>query len=211
MNTTVLRLTLILCCCATSIVIRRTVAAAHSAIGTGRANISAPAKIPQVWLSKQDQSLCRVRVGDDFPAIVLPQIGVPREAKLSTMYGKRATVVVFWRSDRYMARQELVDLGPEVIDRFGKSGVSVVGIAVKESQADADATLKKANATFVNLLDSNGDAFAEVGSERLPRTYLLDSHGKILWFDIEYSLATRRELKQALQVVTAESATRTVK
>jgi hypothetical protein len=51
------------------------------------------------------------------------------------------------------------------------------------------------------LLDAEGRAFAEVGSEKLPRTYLVDAQGKILWFDIEYSLSTRRELHQALRAV----------
>ena len=63
------------------------------------------------------------------------------------------------------------------------------------------AALEKAGANFPNLLDADGKAFAQVGSERLPRTYLLDPQGKILWFDIEYSLATRRELHQALRAV----------
>jgi hypothetical protein len=31
---------------------------------------------------------------------------------------------------------------------------------------------------------------------------VLDPTGKIVWFDIEYSLATRRELHQALEVIT---------
>ncbi len=207
MNTTVMRATLVHCLGALiAFASCDVIAAAPAAIGAGRRKVSAPAKIPPVLLSKQGEALCRVRVGDEMPAITLPQIGVPRAAKLSTLYGKTATVVVFWKSNRFMAQQELHDLGPEVVERFGKVGVSVVGIAVKESEADAEVTLKKANATFVNMLDANGEAFAKVGSERLPRTYLLDPHGKILWFDIEYSLATRRELKQALQVITAESA-----
>ena len=48
------------------------------------------------------------------------------------------------------------------------------------------------------LVDAKGKAFAQVGSRHLPRTFVLDPSGKIVWFDIEYSLATRRELQQAL-------------
>jgi len=32
----------------------------------------------------------------------------------------------------------------------------------------------------------------------LPWTFVLDANGKIVWFDLEYSLSTRRELQQAL-------------
>jgi len=51
------------------------------------------------------------------------------------------------------------------------------------------------------LLDADGSAMAKVGLEKLPRTYLLDAQGKILWFDIEYSRSTRRELLEAVRFV----------
>jgi peroxiredoxin len=160
-----------------------------------------PAKMPIVILSKREEALCKVKVGDTMPAIGLPKIGGSGTAKLGDLFGKKATVVVFWKGDRRMALEELADLGPDVSETFGKNGVAVVGIAVKESAASAPEDLTNAGAKFTNLLDADGKAFAQVGSERLPRTYLLDPSGKILWFDIEYSHATRRELHDALRVV----------
>ena len=166
-----------------------------------RADAATPAAIPKVTLSEAHEALCRVKVGDTMPAIELEQIGGERR-RLADLAGEKATVVVFWKSDRHMARQELIDLGPDVLEPYGDAGVSVVGIAVRESLDGAENALQSAEATFPNLLDSNGDAFGQVGSEKLPRTYLLDPQGKILWFDIEYSLATRHELHQALRAVT---------
>jgi hypothetical protein len=93
-------------------------------------------------------------------------------------------------------------MGPDVIEPFKESGVAVAGIGVSESAESVAAALEQAGAAFPNLLDADGKAFAMVGSERLPRTYLLDPQGKVLWFDIEYSLSTRRELHQALRSVT---------
>lgn len=166
-----------------------------------------PAKIPPVALSKGHEAFCRVKVGDTMPAIELPQIGGGAERKkLSDLFGKKATVVVYWKSDRRMAIEQLADLGPDVIQSFGEKGVAVVGIAVSESSQGAQATLQKAGASFTNLLDADGKVFARVGSDKLPRTYLLDPQGKILWFDIEYSLATRRELHEALRAIAGEPA-----
>jgi peroxiredoxin len=167
---------------------------------------AAPAKIPPVVLSKAHQALCKVKVGDTMPDVTAPQIGGGSPAKISSFYGDKATVVVFWNSDRRMAREQLADLGPEVIEPFGKSGVNVVGIAVGAQEDDAQAALNAAGADFTNWLDTDGKAFAQVGSEKLPRTYLLDPKGKVLWFDIEYSLGTRRELNQALRAVVGEPA-----
>jgi peroxiredoxin len=162
-----------------------------------------PAEIPSVALSKRHEALCRVKVGDSMPEIALPRAGEGGDrVSLPELAGEKATVVVFWTSDRRMAREQLADIGPDVIEQFGERGVAVVGIAVNESEQSAEEALQQARARFANLLDREGEAFAAVGSERLPRTYLVDSRGKILWFDIEYSLSTRRELRRALRAVT---------
>jgi len=152
---------------------------------------------PPVLLTAQHEALCRIKVGDTMPAIELPMIGGGR-VKLADLYGSAATVVVFWKGDRRMALDELADLGPDVVEPFGSQDVAVVGIAVKESAGDAQAVLSKAGAKFPNLLDADGKAFAKVGSQKLPWTLVLDKSGQVVWFDIEYSHATRRELERTL-------------
>jgi peroxiredoxin len=168
-----------------------------------RADANQPPSIPQVVLSSGHEALCRVKVGDTMPEIELEQLG-GRPRRLADLAGKTATVVVFWKSGSRMTDQQLVDIGPDVIEPFGAAGVAVVGIAVDQSPANVQAALERAGANFPTLVDSDGKAFALVGSEKMPRTYLLDPQGKILWFDIEYSLSTRRELHQALRAITAE-------
>jgi peroxiredoxin len=160
-----------------------------------------PTSMPHVLMSKADEAACKVKVGDAMPAIELPKLGGSDKAKLADLLGKKATVVVFWKGDRRMSQQQLADVGADVVKPFGKQGIAVVGVAVDESAEDAEATFKKSGATFPNLHDADGKAFALVGSGRFPRTYVLDSSGKIVWFDIEYSLATRRELHQALRAI----------
>jgi peroxiredoxin len=134
-------------------------------------------------------------------AFELPKLGSDNQTKLADLFGKKATVVVFWKGDRRMGKQQLADLGKEVVQPFGNEGVSVVGVAVDQSPKEAQAALKKAGASFTNLNDADGKAFAQMGSGRFPRTYVLNPSGKIVWFDIEYSMATRRELHQALRAL----------
>ena len=126
-------------------------------------------------------------------------------AKLSGLLGKKATVVVFWKDNHRMTAEELADLGPDVVERFGKNGVEVVGIIVGAKPETAKEALNKAGAKFTNLLDADGKAFAQVGKEALPRTFVLDSSGKIAWFDISYTLATRRELRETLRALTGDA------
>jgi peroxiredoxin len=164
-------------------------------------NVDKSPTMPSVLMSKQDEAACKVKVGDAMPAIELPNLGGTDRTKLFDLLGKKATVVVFWKGDRRMSQQQLADIGADVVEPFGKQGVAVVGVAVDESAKDAEATFKKSGANFLNLHDADGKAFAQVGNGRLPRTYVLDPSGKILWFDIEYSLATRRELNRALRAI----------
>jgi peroxiredoxin len=157
-----------------------------------------PPGVPPVLLTKQDANLCRVKVGDALPAIELPKADDAKKMKLSDLYGKAATVVVFWADDRRMSHMEMADLAADVIEPFGSKGVAVVGVAVKEKPDLAAKAVKEVGKQIPMLVDEKGTAFAQIGSRRLPRTFVLDANGTICWFDIEYSHATRRELKQAL-------------
>ena len=59
----------------------------------------------------------------------------------------------------------------------------------------------KANASFFPvLLDPQGAYFAKIAQSKLPRMYLLDSEGKIVWFDLEYSRSSKRELHQIIRL-----------
>lgn len=159
-------------------------------------------EIPRVLLTDRHKKLCRVEVGDEMPAIELPKLS-GGNAKLSELYGKQATVVVFWNSNRRMAREELAEIRSNVIDPFTGAGVKVVGIAVSEPTPKVRTAVSRAKVDWPTLIDSDGAAFAKVGKLKLPRTYVLDASGKIVWFDIEYSQATRREMVQVLEVLTS--------
>ncbi|HEV3138773.1 MAG TPA: TlpA disulfide reductase family protein, partial [Pirellulales bacterium] len=118
---------------------------------------------------------------------------------LGKLMGPKLTVVVFWNGAQPSAMQELIDLGSDVADRFSGHGVAVVGINVGDDPQLARALAKSANARFPILDDPDGAAFGQIATKKIPRTYLVDATGKIVWLDIEYSRTTRRELSQAIR------------
>ena len=160
----------------------------------------APA-IPPVLLTAEHAKLCLVNVGDMFPALSLSQLGGDT-TDLASLRGKQATVVLFWHPDRWMARTALIDMQRDIANQFQPEQVAVVGISVRQTQGAVQSSLNEAQASFPQLLDSDGAAFAKVGTAGLPRIYVLDPTGKIVWFDIEYSEGTRRDLWRTLAVMT---------
>lgn len=182
--------------------LRRSIwALAALAVVEGAAAAEPPA-IPAVVLSARHAADCRVRVGDEFPAIELPR----REAgptKLATFAGERATVVLFWTPGGWMSRAALADVARDVAAQARDSSVGVVGVITGGTPEAAEAELTKAGAKFSQLVDADGEALAKVGESALPRVLVLDGSHRIVWFDLEYSEATRREMQQALAALTA--------
>jgi peroxiredoxin len=154
--------------------------------------------MPRVSLTKAHAETCRVQVGDDFPDLSLVALN-GHEQSLARLMGKTFTVVLFWNGSKPTALEELRDLGPDVLDRFSGNGVAVIGINTGDEPQLASELVKQAGARFPQLCDPQGEAFKQVATTKVPRTFLVDPSGKILWFDLEYSSTTRRELVQAIR------------
>ena len=155
-------------------------------------------------LSAGHRKLCLVNVGDRLPPIELPQLnGDLRE--LVSFQGNRATIVLFWHSDRWMAQGALNDLSV-LARRWANKRVALVGIACGQTAESVRAHRSAAEATFPQLIDTDDHAYSRIspatGPTSPPRIFVLDAEGKIVWFDIEYSEATRRELRQAIGALT---------
>lgn len=154
--------------------------------------------MPPVLMTDSEAKTCRVKVGDELPDARLTELG-DGEKELRSLFGKRLTVVVFWRATHPYAVEELGDLQRLVVGRFKDQDVSVVGVDVKDQPEVVKETVAAKKVEFPNLLDAAGTAYAQVATEFMPRTYLVDAKGKILWFDMEYSRSTRRDLLRAIR------------
>jgi peroxiredoxin len=155
---------------------------------------------PEVVLSAGHQATCLVKIGDTFPNLELTSLaGSP--VTLESQLGARLTIVVFWSAKQPMSVEQIQHLQSEFAAKYQQVGVAVVAINVGDSASDVQQLTGTLNADFVNLLDTEGSAFAQVATGLLPRTYLLRPDRSVVWFDLEYSRSTRRELKNALLYV----------
>ena len=171
--------------------------------------IPAPPTIPKVALSKELLATCLVRVGDELPEGSLPDLaGNPEE--LRSLFGQKLTVVCFWNvgttaRSKLVATAMLQDLTREVVEPYGSKGVQAIAINVGDSAQAVKQHVAQAAAKFPNLLDAQGEFFGKVAKDgRLPRTFLLDANGKVLWFDIEYSRPSRRDMLLGIRAALGE-------
>lgn len=154
--------------------------------------------IPAVVLSAQHQKMCRVGVGDAMPDLSLTDLKKQTQS-LAKQFGQRATVVAFIGKPNWMNRSLLTDLPRDVAAAYADRGVATVVVTV-----DRPATAKEVSDSYLLVTDPTGQQFAKLGNGKLPRVYVLNADGQIVWFDIEYSRSTRRELKQTLAAMLTE-------
>lgn len=165
----------------------------------------APPTIPKVSMSDETRAGCLVQVGDAMPAAELVDFDGQKHT-LESQYGKRLTVLCFWtigekRRAQLVAQAALQDLAKEIAGPFEAEGVRVVAVNVGDAAADARRHIDEAGVELPCLSDAKGELFARLAKDRkMPRVYLLDADGKILWFDVEYSRSSREDLTQGIRV-----------
>jgi peroxiredoxin len=162
-----------------------------------------PPTIPEVKLTESLAATNRLGVGDPLPDAELPDLDGQKHT-LAELFGEKLTVVVFWQADDPYSTLELEDLQAEFVEGAGAKGVRVVAVNVGDQPEKVRQAVADFEPSYPILLDTDGSYFAQIATERLPRTYLLDPTGKILWFDLEYSSTTRRHLEQAVEAALLE-------
>lgn len=167
-----------------------------------------PATIPEVHLTEALQATCLVDVGDAMPDGELTDPSGQKQS-LADLRGKKLTLVVFWTRgstefSAMAAEMRLEDLQKDVYEPYADKGVQVIAVNEGDEAGVVQKMAAEAGANYPVLLDPDGALFAEVATERLPRPYLLDAEGKILWFDLEFSPITRDKLMQAISVALGE-------
>jgi peroxiredoxin len=168
-----------------------------------------PPTIPEVHLTDAQQEASVVGVGQSLPEGQLPNLEGQDQA-IHDLLGKNLTVLFFWKAGSSTAEQlrataALEDLQNDIVAAFGEQGVQVVGVNVGGPADAVRQQVEEAKAQFPVLIDEQGSYFAQVAKDIVPRVYLLDKDRKILWLDLEWSSASRRNLTQAIEAALREA------
>ncbi len=162
-----------------------------------------PPTIPTVNLTESLRATCLVDAGDPIPEGELSDLDGTKHS-IRDLLGEELTVMVFWNSGNMYSVVQLEDLAADFAGPLAEQGGRIVAINVGDTPEKAAEAAEKAGVDFLVLLDPEKAYFGKIATEHLPRTYVLDAEGTILWFDLEYSRSTRRLLEQTIDVVLAE-------
>jgi thiol-disulfide isomerase/thioredoxin len=168
----------------------------------------APKSIPVTKLPQALREACLVWIADPLPAGELTTVG-GEKAVVADLLGKKATVVFFWAAGsseiaQKTAAQALADLQADAKAVYGDQGLAVIAINPKDPADKVKELLGTVKVDYPVLLDAGGSYFAKIATEGLPRVYVLDEAGKIVWLDPEFSEVSRETLKLTLQVMLGE-------
>lgn len=160
-----------------------------------------PPEIPK--LSITDRETCIVFQGDPIPAATLPDLD-GNSHRLQDLLGDKVTVILFWSSGDKRAVRALGYAGekvPEFRKPHTEKEARLIGINVGDSPEAARKAVQSEGVEFINLLDEDASLFHHVATEGLPRVYLVDAEGKILWLEDQYRTTTEDALRQAMGAV----------
>lgn len=169
--------------------------------------IGSSAAMPKVVLTAPMKADCVIGVGDRLPEGPLSDAS-GKLISLESLRGKTATVVFFFgpaktNEGRALVVSALEDLATEVALPWSGKGVAVAAVGVGVASEELQALRSKAEYPILN--DPAGAYFALVAKSQLPRVYLVDGTGHVVWFDIEFSRTTRRDLMRALTALAGNS------
>jgi len=120
-----------------------------------------------------------------------------REHSILKSLGQRLTAIVFWNAGNPYALDQFEELPNDLVP-FKELGVATVAVHVGPEPDNYGELCRQFGQGVLCMSDPAAAYFEKVAEGGVPRTYLVDASGKIIWLDIEYSRTTRHDLRNAV-------------
>jgi hypothetical protein len=164
--------------------------------------------IPKIVLTDSLRATCLVNVGDVMPDGELTTIDGGK-VSIQSQYDDRLTVIFFWWEGgsnyaRLSADSAMKDLQTDLAEPYADKGVKVIGVNLGDKPQVVQQDLERIGVKISCYFDPDQAYFHKVATGILPRIYLLDAAGRILWFDTDYSQITRRNLVHVVRILLGE-------
>lgn len=115
---------------------------------------------------------------------------------LSTLQGK-PTLLIFWATWCPPCREELAHLQEGVIDVYGTS-INVLPVSRGEKREVVEEYISKMGYTFAIGLDGEQTAYRKYATNYIPRCFVIDSNGTVVYSGVGYDEGVAAEVKAAI-------------
>jgi thiol-disulfide isomerase/thioredoxin len=110
----------------------------------------------------------------------------------------RVVIVDFWASWCKPCRQSIPWLNT-MRERYGASGLTIIGVNVDAERADADRFLRDVPIDFEIVFDPKGDLAKQFKVQGMPSSYVFDRTGKMVDTHLGFRDAKKDEREAALR------------
>lgn len=136
-----------------------------------------------------------IHAGDMAPDFTVEMLD-GSSVTLSALQGK-PTLLIFWATWCPPCRAELSHLQEGVIDVYGDK-ITVLPISRGEKRETVEEFLTKMGYTFAVGLDGDQSIYRKYASNYIPRCWVIDSKGEVVYAGVGYDEAIAAEVQEAL-------------
>ena len=137
-----------------------------------------------------------INAGDVAPDFTVEMLDGSK-VTLSALQGK-PTLLIFWATWCPPCRLELSKLQEHIIDRYGDK-INVLPISRGEERAKVEEYILKMGYTFAVGLDGDQSIYRKYATNYIPRCFVIDAKGKVLYSGVGYDEAIAKEVEQNIE------------
>ena len=137
-----------------------------------------------------------INAGDIAPDFTVEMLDGSK-VTLSALQGK-PTLLIFWATWCPPCRLELSKLQEHIIDRYGDK-INVLPISRGEERAKVEEYISKMGYTFAVGLDGDHSIYRKYATNYIPRCFVIDAKGKVLYSGVGYDEAIAKEVEQNIE------------
>ena len=137
-----------------------------------------------------------INAGDVAPDFTVEMLDGSK-VTLSALQGK-PTLLIFWATWCPPCRLELSKLQEHIIDRYGDK-INVLPISRGEERATVEDYISNMGYTFAIGLDGDQSIYNNYATNYIPRCFVIDANGKVLYSGVGYDEAIAKEVEESIE------------